>query len=926
MILQKGHTVTALLLISSFIISCSSETPEQQIEKAGKYFQQKNYRTAVIELKRVISSDEKNIAARKLLGKIYLEVGDGLTSEKEFERYIQYGGNKNDIALDLARALLLSQQYEKLVYGYKAEQFEGAEQKAVITTYIGDAFIGLNNHQEAAQKYKQALVYKKDFPPAKLGFAGISVYERKWDIAASQLKKLTESHPEYRDAWILQAGLYRLQNKVDESIESYKKAIELDGPKIFNIKSYSIRVGLIQGLLVKKDIKGAEKYITAIAEAYPNYPYTMYYEGLLAYIKKDYELANNKLYEVTKLLPNLLPPYMLLGAIQYVNGNYEQSILSLTRYVDGVPGNLEARKLLAAVRVKLGQNEAALTILLPALSTGMSDNQVLALLGEIAARDSEGDQVTRTLKQAANKDPDNVALGNTLAVAYIRDARYEEALNSLEALGKAGNVRSVILQIQIYLHKSDISNARKLARSLYDLGLESYNADIVNGIVESVAGKSAEASRYFKNAIQASPDNIMARFYLARNELANGKFKESRKYFEEILIFQDTNVPAYMGLAQIEINSGNSDKALVWLKQAVASSKDDITPILILANYYIKKKDVDNAKRLLVSSQKQYPENAFRDMLMARVNQSSVDNETTIKYYKTLLDKYPNNSQMYIEFAVFLSRINQPEKAKRYLIQAIRIDPDSLRLQNALSLVQLQEGNVDQALEIARNMQTTGQDSTTGFNLAGDILMSQSRYKEAKSSYREALQRKPARKTLYKLYSAYYALGQKEDGLQLIESWLSEHPEDRDATFDYGNILLKEKRWDKAIVQYQSILEKSPGHLGSLNNIALAYMNVDLGQALKYAKQAYEQGKGNAALQDTLGWIYFKSGNTDKAFSLLKRAASQAEDPSIHYHLASVYADKGQVLKAKQMLETILGSDKFFEERKQAEELLKRLA
>ena len=452
------------------------------------------------------------------------------------------------------------------------------------------------------------------------------------------------------------------------------------------------------------------------------------------------------------------------------------------------------------------------------------------------------------------------------------------------------------------------------------------SADTINGIVEIIAGQPNAASQYFNNAIQASSDNILARFYLARLAVANGRNSEARELFEQILVIQKSYAPAYIGLAQLEQNQGDGEKALKWLKQAVALGKDDISPTLVLANYYIEKKDVNNAKAVLTASLEQYPENEYRDMLMARVIQFSGDNEATEKYYKQLLGKYPGSSQLYIEFSVFLSKINRPDQARSYLTQALRLNPESLRLQSALSLVKLQEGNVDQALEIAKKIQADDPASSVGFILAGDIYMSKSRYSEAKTNYTEALKRTPARKTLYKLYAVYNALGQKKDGQQLIKSWLKNHPEDRVAMFDFANILLAAKDWSGAIAQYHLVLKQSPDHIASLNNIALAYLHIDKAKALDFAKRAYEQNKTNAALQDTLGWVYFKSGDPDKALPLLKKAAAQTRHPSIQYHLANVYADKGEAAKARELLDGILKSDKHFEERKQAEKLFKRLS
>jgi len=918
--------VFIVLLISFVVVSCSSETPEQQIEKARTLFDQRQYRSAVIELKKLLKNDEKNVTARKLLGNIYLELGDGLSSEKEFLKFISYGGSEAEVSMVLAQSLLLAGQHEKLVKKFTSDQFEEPEKKAAIASYLGEAYLGLRKYKQAKKSFEHALQFKPDYRAAELGLAWVLINKQDWKAAEGKLKNLTENYPDYRDAWTAQAGLYRLQQRLDEAIVSYKKAIEIDGDRVLGPKSYAIRVGLIQALLAVRNTKSAEVYINTIADAYPKLPLTFYYQGLLAYLKKDYELASNKFYDVTKSIPDYMPPYMLLGAIHYVNGNYEQANVSLTRYVRSVPSNIEARKLLAAVHVKLNQNEEAFDVLAPVLSSEMSDNRILGLLGEMAAKDTDGEQAIRTLMQAAKDNPDNAAIGNTLALAYIRNAKYDDALTSLHLLGESADTRSIILQVQAYLHKSDIVNARKLARSLYNQSIDSSTADTVNGIVEIIAGQPAEAGKLFKKAADASPGNITARFYLARLAVSNGHYKHARDYFMQILAVQETYVPAYIGLAQLEQQQGDSEQSLIWLKQAADLGKGDISPTLLLANYYIEKKDINNARLVLTASRIQFPVNEYRDMLEARVYQLVGDDEETTRYYKRLLIEYPDNSQVYIEFAAFLSKIKQTDMARSYLLQAIKIDPESLRLQSALSLVTLQQGNADQALKIAEKIQADDQGSSVGFILAGDIFMSKARYEDAKKSYQKALDRKSTRKILYKLLTAYNALGEKKESQRLIESWINDHPEDWVAMFDHANILLFAKEWEKAIEQYQSILKLSPNHVASLNNMAMAYLRIDQVKALQYAKQAYELDKSNPALQDTLGWVYLKTGNLKKALLLLEKAAASSSHPSIKFHLASAYANKGDKVMARELLETILESGQYFEERKEAETLLKRLS
>ena len=65
-----------------------------------------------------------------------------------------------------------------------------------------------------------------------------------------------------------------------------------------------------------------------------------------------------------------------------------------------------------------------------------------------------------------------------------------------------------------------------------------------------------------------------------------------------------------------------------------------------------------------------------------------------------------------------------------------------------------------------------------------------------------------------------------------------------------------------AIAQYRKVLEKDSRNLMALNG--LAYLLADQAnqpdEALQYAQQAKELAPNNAAVDDTLGWVYYCKG------------------------------------------------------------------
>jgi tetratricopeptide (TPR) repeat protein len=77
---------------------------------------------------------------------------------------------------------------------------------------------------------------------------------------------------------------------------------------------------------------------------------------------------------------------------------------------------------------------------------------------------------------------------------------------------------------------------------------------------------------------------------------------------------------------------------------------------------------------------------------------------------------------------------------------------------------------------------------------------------------------------------------------------------------------------------------------------------------------------------DTLGWVYYKRGDTLKALELLGRAQARVQgNATINYHLGMALYKAGKRDQAKDMLRQAVTSGEIFIGRDEAEKILTRL-
>ena len=112
---------------------------------------------------------------------------------------------------------------------------------------------------------------------------------------------------------------------------------------------------------------------------------------------------------------------------------------------------------------------------------------------------------------------------------------------------------------------------------------------------------------------------------------------------------------------------------------------------------------------------------------------------------------------------------------------------------------------------------------------------------------------------------------------------------------------------EKAIAEYEKILQKNPRADVAANNLAMLLSETkdnkaNLDRALALAKRF--ENASNPSLLDTLGWVYFQLGDNERALPLLQKAVTMAPKAPIHqYHLGMALYKQGDKKTAKTHLQ-----------------------
>ena len=231
------------------------------------YFKAQRIRDAVLEAQELLKRAPENLAARRLLARIYVRTLGDLsagTAQREtvnraidqYREILRLDPTDTDSALWLARLYRLQNDHDKAAEVLRGilerepenesavEQLtqllldQGKSMDAIallerlvkrsptpgLLDLLGDAYTQLHDAAHAEEAYRKAVALDQDAPSHRRGLAQALLSQEKYEEALLQYKKLAELDPEEPESYLRMAQIYRQLHKLDKAEESVLQA------------------------------------------------------------------------------------------------------------------------------------------------------------------------------------------------------------------------------------------------------------------------------------------------------------------------------------------------------------------------------------------------------------------------------------------------------------------------------------------------------------------------------------------------------------------------------------------------------------------------------------------------------------------------------------------------------------------------------
>ncbi len=918
----------AALLVLSIAGCGESLTDAEYVQRAERHIERGETRAAIIELKNALQQNPGNGSARVMLGRLYVEIGQGADAEKEFERAHAAGLAGPEVFLNRLRALLLQGKYQQVLDSSSGPEGLTGEQLAELTALRGNAFVGLGDIDEARSAFQKALEEAPSLRDALLGMARLAQREGDLSSAKSHVERRLSIDEQDSEAWLLKGQIAMADGGHKVARSAFERALELEDARGITPTAWRAHIGAALVLTVFKEYDGALRHAEVLLDASARHFLPHYLKGLIEYQAGEYGAARDSLREALSRAEDHLPGMLLLGASHYALGELEQAERFLSRFASAMPQHTQAQELLAVTRLRLRKPQEAAQAARSALEQSPEDSRLLAMMGNAALMAGNAREGTEYLRRALEKSSDPKGIIRTqLGAAYLAQGNYELATKELKRAAGSNPeaTRAKVLLAMTHFRNDEIDKALETARELAQSMPEVAAAHNLLGVLYAAKRQYAQAREELERASSIDRDFHGARLNLARLDIVEGKLDGARDRYAEVLADDASNVPAMAGQAYVAAQQGKVNDAVDWLEKARKTSESALAPRLMLVRAYLGRSP-ERAYEVAREAAEAHPRHPEAVAALAEAAFATERDEEARDGFERLSELAPDKPGPLVRLGQVYARNAQMAEARAVLERALERDRDSYPAAVVLAWVESRSGNAGAAMGIARRLKAKRPDSPEGFALEGDLLSAQEAHAEAANAYAAAYARRPTMTLAAKEHRAWLKAGEHDKAIAPLMRWLEANPDDHRAMMLLAGAYQKAGQADRAAGQYEEVLKRQPDNVIALNNLAWSYVENNDKRALALAEKAHELAPDAAPILDTYGWVLVKNGRVQRGLEILRRATERA--PQLHeagYHLAVALEGAGRREEARGVLERLLSRDEEFPSRERAQTLLEEL-
>ncbi|HLY43218.1 MAG TPA: tetratricopeptide repeat protein [Terracidiphilus sp.] len=276
--------------------------------------------------------------------------------------------------------------------------------------------------------------------------------------------------------------------------------------------------------------------------------------------------------------PSNPEPYAHIGLLEARQEHYPEAIANYKKAMALAPSMPGLRGNLGLAYYKAGDYREAIREFDPMLKAQPDDQRLTILIGLSHYGINEFAAAIPYLKQASEKDPQNLTLLLTLAHSCLFAHQYQCVLDSYHSIIalNAESAEADMLVGEALDEMKDHEGAIREFRAAISADPQEPNAHFGLGYLLWTKGQYPEAAKEFQAEVDNDPHHLQAIYYLADSEIQMNQEDAAKPLLEQLVMAAPGNERAHLDLGIVLADQGSKDGALREFQTAAKLSPDDV--------------------------------------------------------------------------------------------------------------------------------------------------------------------------------------------------------------------------------------------------------------------------------------------------------------------------------------------------------------
>lgn len=733
------------------------------------------------------------------------------------------------------------------------------------------------------------------------------IEQQNYDKALVELKNVLQIDPKQAEAYYLIGQVEEKKKNFGKAFGNYAKAVELK-PDYLDAK---VKLGLFN--LLGGNVEEASKISQEILKAQPAFVPGRTLKALLMTKKGDIKGAIHEAEDIIKADPAQSDAVDLLVSLYRKQGDTGKVMQLLTNAIAANPKNTSMRLQLVVVLVEKKDLAKAEQVLQEVVAIQPDQFQHRATLASFYFQTKQADKAEKTLREAIQADTEDAQRYLALADFFVGQKKLSQAETELQAAIKSKpKLYKLRLGLASFYEQSGVLDkaADVYRETISEAGIkpDGLIARTKLAMLMFLQGKQEEAAKLTEEVLKENPGDNNALLVKGKLSLIKGDLQSAIAAFRTVSRDQPDLTDTYLYLADAHIQNKQPELAKESLMKAVELNPKDAKVRLALAKYYVRSGDTDTAVKKVDEALKLFPNDY--DVLEAKYEVLLAKKD--IKGAQAILGKikaaHPGKPFSYYQLGQLYMVQHKYDAAIKEFEATLPISKDTYSPMAAIVNAYMAQKKPEKA--IARLHDALAKEPSAQpfvHELLAEVYIQQKKFPEAEQALRKAIEANPKWNVPYRNLANIYLMSRDFSSAgQLYEQGLKAIPDDTQLSLLLAENDERTRAYEKAIATYERVLKKSPENTIAANNLASLLLDYRTdADSLKRARELTTRFESSSqpAFTDTLGWMYYRSGELDKAIGLMEKVVKQVPNSRIfRFHLGMAYYKKGNLQAAKSHL------------------------